>query len=115
MPETDNQAILIQTMRDYGVELRGMREDFKSLATRLASVQTLTNEIAETRHQLRDELGNMISKGQLDVQRAVDRIAMVELELARKKGREEVIQWLAGGSSVAGLVSVVSIVWRFMQ
>jgi septal ring factor EnvC (AmiA/AmiB activator) len=115
MADPTTQDILLQTMKEYAAEMRGMRSDFKDLATSLASVKTLTAEIASTRHQLRDELGGMITQAHTDAAKIAARISEVELELAQKRGREEVLQWLAGGSSVAGLISVISILWGLVR
>ncbi len=115
MSELDPQKLLLQTMQDYATEMRGMRQDFKDLSSSLASVQTLTKEIATTRHAIGDELGGMITQARMDAEKLSRRLSGVEIELAQKRGREEVLQWLAGGSSIAGLVSVASIVWRVLQ
>ncbi|MAC89645.1 hypothetical protein [Maricaulis sp.] len=115
MTEPAAQDVLLQTMKEYATEMRGMRADFKDLSANLASVQTLTGEIAATRHQLRDELGGMITQARMDAQKVASRLSEVELELAKKRGREEVLQWLAGGSSVMGLISLVSVLWGLVQ
>lgn len=115
MSDLDPQKILLQAMKEQADEMRGMRKDFQTFAESLASVKTLTSEIASTRHQIRDELGGMITQTRLETDRVSERLSVVELELAQKRGREQVIQWLAGGSSVAGLVSLLSILWGVVR
>ncbi len=116
MPEIDPMRLLVDTIKEQSAEMKGLRNDVQALSKGLASVETMTEEIKQTRHQLRDELHGLLGKIEVRIHDIEHKqVKPIANEIAEQRGAFRVLAWFAGGGGLSGIVGAILVLVEMLR